>query len=150
MAYDKQTWTNEGDGPPTPLNDERLNHIEDGIDDAHTLADTKAPLVHTHDDLTTDAELAAHAADADLHSGQHPGLAAHDTMGLATQAELDAHGHPTLAPAVHAHDPTTSQMGVAIHDANANHPRPTGYTSVFWIGSVEPVNAITNDLWHVR
>jgi hypothetical protein len=38
-------------------------------------------------------------------------------------------------------------MGVVIHGSNASTFRPTSYTSVLWIGSVEPTNANNNDLW---
>ncbi len=37
--------------------------------------------------------------------------------------------------------------GVVIHGATAGTARPTGYTNISWIGSVEPTNAINNDVW---
>jgi len=41
----------------------------------------------------------------------------------------------------------TSIMGVVVHGATAATTRPSGYTVVTWIGSVEPTNAVTNDIW---
>lgn len=49
-----------------------------------------------------------------------------------------------LTPALIASDAT---MGVVIHGADANVDRPVGLTVVTWIGSVEPVNALDNDVW---
>ena len=42
MAYTKQTWTNLP-SKTTPINASRLNHIEDGIYDAHQPATTSTP-----------------------------------------------------------------------------------------------------------
>lgn len=41
-----------------------------------------------------------------------------------------------------AGDPIT----VIEHGSNANHPRPTGVKVVYWLGTVEPVNAVDDDL----
>jgi hypothetical protein len=38
-------------------------------------------------------------------------------------------------------------MGVVVHGATAGTARPTGYTVVFWFGSVQPTNMLTNDLY---
>lgn len=38
-------------------------------------------------------------------------------------------------------------MGVVIHNNNSFAPRPTGYTVVCFIGNVEPLNALENDIW---
>ena len=40
-----------------------------------------------------------------------------------------------------------SGKGFVVHAANANVVRPTGYASIEWHGSVEPVNAIDGDTW---
>lgn len=37
--------------------------------------------------------------------------------------------------------------GVVLHGTNASAARPTGYLSIEWIGSVEPLNATNNDTW---
>jgi hypothetical protein len=42
----------------------------------------------------------------------------------------------------------TTTMGVVVHGAVAGTARPTGYTSVTWIGSVDPTNAINGDIWY--
>lgn len=47
MAYDKQAWESAPAGG-TPINHDRLNHIEDGIEAAAAVADTAlAPQVRT-------------------------------------------------------------------------------------------------------
>jgi len=38
-------------------------------------------------------------------------------------------------------------MGVIVHDADGNVARVAGYSVITWIGSVEPNNAIDNDIW---
>ncbi|QNO12339.1 minor tail protein [Mycobacterium phage Royals2015] len=47
MAYDKQAWQN-APSTETPLSAAALNHMEDGIADAHDLAESKADGEHTH------------------------------------------------------------------------------------------------------
>lgn len=37
--------------------------------------------------------------------------------------------------------------GVAVHGANADYARPSGYGSIEWIGTVEPNNGVTGDTW---
>lgn len=39
------------------------------------------------------------------------------------------------------------EKGVVVHAADAGVARPEGFTSIEWIGSVEPTNAIDNDTW---
>lgn len=41
----------------------------------------------------------------------------------------------------------TGAMGTVVHGATASTARPTGYTIVTWIGSIQPTNALTNDIW---
>lgn len=38
-------------------------------------------------------------------------------------------------------------LGMVIHGSTASTARPTGFNVVVWIGSVEPTNAVNNDLW---
>jgi hypothetical protein len=42
----------------------------------------------------------------------------------------------------------TDVMGVVVHGATAGTTRPTGYSQITWIGSVEPTNAENNDIWN--
>lgn len=37
--------------------------------------------------------------------------------------------------------------GFVNHGSDGNTARPSGYGSIEWIGSVEPVNAIDGDTW---
>ena len=42
---------------------------------------------------------------------------------------------------------TDGVMGEVVHGATAGTARPFGFSVVMWIGSVEPDNAINNDVW---
>jgi hypothetical protein len=41
----------------------------------------------------------------------------------------------------------TNFKGHIEHGATAGTSRPTGFTSVEWVGSVEPTNAVNGDTW---
>ncbi len=41
----------------------------------------------------------------------------------------------------------SGSMGVVVHGSNAATARPTGHDAFTWIGSVEPSNALVNDIW---
>jgi hypothetical protein len=43
--------------------------------------------------------------------------------------------------------PRADGMVVVNHGATASTARPTGVGAVYWIGSVEPTNALTSDMW---
>lgn len=60
MTYNKQTWVNESQGKTTPLSAERLNHMEQGIADAHSnielaYADTASKISMNTTDAYIDA-----------------------------------------------------------------------------------------------
>jgi len=40
-----------------------------------------------------------------------------------------------------------SAVTAVTHGSNASTARPSGVTAVYWIGTVEPVNAVNGDLW---
>jgi hypothetical protein len=40
-----------------------------------------------------------------------------------------------------------SAVTAVAHGSNASTARPSGATAVYWIGTVEPVNAVNGDLW---
>jgi hypothetical protein len=42
---------------------------------------------------------------------------------------------------------TRADKGYVNHGNAASTPRPAGYVSVEWIGSVEPANAVDGDTW---
>ena len=42
---------------------------------------------------------------------------------------------------------TSNGMGVVVHGATAGTARPTGFAQVIWVGSVEPTNAVNDDVW---
>lgn len=39
-------------------------------------------------------------------------------------------------------------ISVVDHGSDAGAERPASAATVYWIGSVEPVNAVDNDIWH--
>lgn len=38
-------------------------------------------------------------------------------------------------------------MQVCTHGSDADTARPSSASQVLWIGSIEPNNAVTNDIW---
>lgn len=42
---------------------------------------------------------------------------------------------------------SASGLGYVNHGATAGTTRPTGYAAICWLGSVEPTNAVNNDIW---
>lgn len=81
-----------------------------------------------HTGYATDADLTTHAATP--HGGAHPDLATHDTLGLATQAELDAHHIDTTS--VHGIADTSvlatdAEVATAVSDHAALADPHTGY-----------------------
>lgn len=45
-------------------------------------------------------------------------------------------------------DSSGYDMGVVVHGTNANVARPSGYSVITWVGSVEPTKSIDNDIWN--
>lgn len=43
---------------------------------------------------------------------------------------------------------TANGMGVCVHGTTAGTARPTGFAQIMWIGTVQPTNAVTNDIWY--
>jgi hypothetical protein len=45
---------------------------------------------------------------------------------------------------------TVSMTGMVVvtHGATADTARPAGAAAVYWIGSVEPTNAVNGDIWY--
>ena len=41
----------------------------------------------------------------------------------------------------------THAMGYIVHGSVASTARPIGYSCVTWAGSVQPINAVLNDIW---
>jgi hypothetical protein len=59
----------------------------------------------------------------------------------ATQEDIDD------AVAANDAEQLASGKGFVFHDATNSVARPTGYASVEWVGSVEPLNSVDNDTW---
>lgn len=63
-------------------------------------------------------------------------------ISTATQTALNAKQNTSAIAA--------NGMGVIVHGATAATVRPTGFAVVTWIGSVQPTNAETSDIWVYR
>jgi hypothetical protein len=71
-----------------------------------------------------------------------------DTLNeLAAALGDDANFAATVTSALALKAPLGSAMGVVVHGSNPSAARPAGYAVVTWVGSVEPANAISNDIW---
>lgn len=67
-----------------------------------------------------------------------------DAATAATDAELAA---AQAADDARLTDLETGVMVVVEHGENGAAARPVGAAAVYWIGTVEPVNALDNDWW---
>ncbi|UCR74400.1 minor tail protein [Mycobacterium phage Ritam007] len=65
--YEKQAWVN-APSTDTPVSAAALSHMEDGIADAHTLAEGKADAEHTHS-LSDISDVTASAAEVNVLDG---------------------------------------------------------------------------------
>ena len=83
-----------------------------------------------HGVYATDADLAAHTGNSSIHGGagggEHPDLAFHDTMGLATDAEL---GAVVSAFSGHSHDTSHSHTDAEIPGTIARDAEVTAEVS---------------------
>ncbi len=61
-------------------------------------------------------------------------IKAKDSAGTVYENDLPLAGDGTL-------------VGIAPHGATAGYTRPTGFTVVVWVGTVEPTNAVNGDIW---
>jgi hypothetical protein len=55
--------------------------------------------------------------------------------------------HNALTAGIHGISDTTKLKAIVNHGATASVPRPSGFTSVEWIGTVAPLNALSADTW---
>jgi hypothetical protein len=62
-------------------------------------------------------------------------------FSLSSLVGVSANAAPAQA------DDTRADKGYVSHGNAAGTPRPPGYVSVEWIGSVEPANAVDGDTW---
>lgn len=130
MAYQIQTWADDAVGQ-TPIEAARLNHIETGVADAHSLILTLSPLGHTHpaseiSDSTSigrsvltaltqaDARTAIGAGTSSLVIGTTAGTAKSGDYAPPTASELEA-GLVELATA--AETITGTDTTRAVHPA---------------------------------
>jgi hypothetical protein len=128
-----------------------LNELADALDGDPNFAENvlaliggKADASHNHDGTyvgTSDARL-TDARTPTAHKSSH------STGGpdALTPADIGA------AAASHNHDSAyaakSSAFVVVNHGATASTARPTGIGAVYWIGSVQPTDAVNGDLWY--
>jgi hypothetical protein len=71
-----------------------------------------------------------------------------DLSGLAARANnLSDLANTTTARANLGAAAAADAVTAVTHGSNASTARPSGVTAVYWIGTVEPVNAVNGDLW---
>jgi hypothetical protein len=78
---------------------------------------------------------------------------AENVLGIIGGKADVGHNHDgTYAAASHNHDSTYAAKSTAFvvvtHGSTASTARPTGVGAVYWVGSVEPNNAVNTDLWY--
>lgn len=102
---------------------------------------TAARMLEIEADLN--AAVSGHITDTvDAHNASAISFAPAGTIAAAdVQAAIEEVSTETAA---HTH---SAAKGFVNHGSDANVVRPTGYASVEWIGSVEPINAIDGDTW---
>lgn len=76
------------------------------------------------------------------------------TNNPVTRMSIDTTGNLTTSGTINGRDVAADAtkivnngMGVVVHGATAGTARPTGFACITWIGSVQPTNAATNDIW---
>jgi len=71
-----------------------------------------------------------------------------DLSGLVVKASnLSDLANPTTARSNLGAAAAAAAVTAVTHGSNASTARPSGVTAVYWIGTVEPVNAVNGDLW---
>jgi hypothetical protein len=101
-------------------------------------------------DLTGRPPLGTLAAQNGTFSGTSSGTNTgdQDLSGLVARANnLSDLANATTARANLGAASAEAAVTAVTHGSNASTARPSGVTAVYWIGTVEPVNAVNGDLW---
>jgi hypothetical protein len=100
--------------------------------------------------VVTLSDLYASATDARLTDARTP--TAHKTSHATGGTDALTASDIGAASSSHNHDSTYAAKSTAFvtvsHGSTAGTARPTGIGAVYWIGSVEPTNAINGDQWY--
>ncbi|QGJ91111.1 minor tail protein [Mycobacterium phage Strokeseat] len=111
MAYDKQVWQNSP-STETPLSAAALNHMEDGIADAHDLAESKADGEHTHV-LVDVTDVVATADEVNLLSGATVSTAELNALdGVTSNVQSQLDGKAATSHAHAASDITSGTLSI--------------------------------------
>lgn len=89
-----------------------------------------ADAINDDEDFATNMAAAIALKISTTEKGAASGVATLDAFSKVTASQLPA-----------------NMMGVVVHGADPNVARPTEFSVVHWIGTVEPVNVAENDLW---
>jgi len=103
-----------------------------------------------YNDLTGRPTLGTLAAQSGTFSGTSSGTNTgdQDLSGLVARANnLSDLANTTTARANLGAASAEAAVTAVTHGSNASTARPSGVTAVYWIGTVEPVNAVNGDLW---
>lgn len=103
-----------------------------------------------YNDLTGRPTLGTLAAQSGTFSGTSSGTNTgdQDLSGLVVRASnLSDLANTTTARANLGAASAEAAVTAVTHGSNASTARPSGVTAVYWIGTVEPLNAVNGDLW---
>jgi hypothetical protein len=107
-----------------------------------------------YNDLTGRPTLGTLAAQSGTFSGTFSGTSSgtntgdQDLSGLAVKANnLSDLANTATARSNLGAAAAADAVTAVSHGSNASTARPSGVTAVYWIGTVEPVNAVNGDLW---
>ena len=103
-----------------------------------------------YNDLTGRPTLGTLAAQSGTFSGTSSGTNTgdQDLSGLVVRANnLSDLANTTTARANLGAASAEAAVTAVTHGSNASTARPSGVTAVYWIGTVEPANAVNGDLW---
>lgn len=116
-----------------------LNNHESDTTNIHGIANTANLATQTY------ADTAASTAVANLVDSAPSTL---DTLNeLAAALGDDANFATTVTTSIGTKQDKSSAMVVVNHGSTASTPRPSGVGAVYWIGTVQPSNALSYDMW---
>ena len=120
------------------LSSELSSHESDSTN-IHGISNTADLATKTYADnaATTAASSVVDAAPSTLNTLNELAAALNDDASFAT----------TVTTSIGTKQDKSSAMVVVNHGSTASTERPTGVGAVYWIGSVQPTNALSYDMW---
>lgn len=111
----------------------------------YTDTDTTDHTAFSNIGTNTHAQIDTHIADSTIHFTEGS-----ITITASQVSDFDAevsNNSSVTANTAKVSYTKTNVKGHVEHGATAGTTRPTGFTSVEWVGSVEPTNAVNGDTW---